>query len=210
MNPFLEQNYYRIRDDTTAADPGTPNWITTENQSTREVIDVDTTFRIRFVVSNTGTGAANSPYQLYVNKNSTSYVAVTASSTGGAQSADASSSADALALTTGNFQLTAGTGTAAAGEYDETGETNANIANGNYVELEFGVTIPAADVADGDTLDFRVYYNGAAMDQYDANATALVEVNEVAPTGRIMSSLADGGGLAGPGGIAGPKGGLAG
>ena len=32
----------------------------------------------------------------------------------------------------------------------------------------------------------------------------------VAPTGRIMSSLANGGGLAGKGGIAGPKGGLAG
>ncbi len=178
MNPFTVQEHYRIRDDTTAADPGTPNWITTEDQSASETIATDTTFRIRFVVANTGDANANSPYQLFVSKNGGSYGAVTTSSTGGAQSADAGSSADALALTAGNFQLTAGTGSAVNGEYDETGEVDANLGGGDYNELEFGVTIPAADVADADTLDFRVYYNGAAMDQYDANTTPRIIVSE--------------------------------
>ena len=178
MNPFNEQNFFRIRDDSTAADPGTPNWISTENQSTAVVIDADTNFRIRFVVSNSGTANSTSDFGLYVNKNSTSYAAVTASSSN-VQAADASSSADATALTTSNFQLTAGTGTAANGEYSEDGVAGANLSNGDYFEVEFGVTIISGDVADGDTLDFRVYYGGSAMDQYDTNATPRVEVNEL-------------------------------
>ena len=62
MNPFLVQEHYRTRDDTTACDPGTPNWITTEDQTASEVIDVDTTFRIRFTVANTGDAVAISNY----------------------------------------------------------------------------------------------------------------------------------------------------
>lgn len=179
MNPFLVQDHFRIRDDNTAADPGTPNWITTEDQGTAEVINTATMFRIRFVISNTGAANATSNFDLYVSKNSGSYAAVTTTSNN-VQAVDAgdSSSADATALSTGNFQLTAGTGTAAAGEYDEDGSVGANLSNGNYFEVEYCVSIVYADVADADTLDFRVYYNGAAMDSY--SVTPRVEVNKTA------------------------------
>jgi hypothetical protein len=188
MNPFLVQDHSRIRSDTTAADPGTPVWETTIDQAAALDWPTDTTFRIRFVVSNTGDAVANSPYQIYVSKNSAAYAAVTTTSSN-VQSADASSSADALALTTGNFQLTAGTGTATNGEYDETGETNANLGNGDYFELEFGLTIVDADVSPGNTLDFQVYYNGAAMDSYSHTPRVTVEAQGVTrdpPAGALV------------------------
>lgn len=177
MNPFLVQDHFRIRDDNTAADPGTPNWITTEDQGTAEVINTATMFRIRFVISNTGAANATSNFDLYVSKNGGSYAAVTTTSSN-VQAVDGgdASSADATVLSTGNFQLTAGTGTAAAGEYDEDGSVGANLSNGDYFEVEYCVSIVYADVADADTLDFRVYYNGAAMDSY--SVTPRVEVNK--------------------------------
>jgi hypothetical protein len=181
MNPFLVQDYYRIRDDTGAV-TGTPNWVSTENQSTRTDFNVssgDVTFRIRIVCSNTGAANANSPYALYVSKNSGAYAAATTGSTSGVHlSSAASSSADAAAIATGSFVLTAGTGVATAGEYDDSGQVDANLPYGDYFELEFGLNLDSANLSDGDTFDFRVYYNGAAFDSYATNATALVSVTK--------------------------------
>jgi hypothetical protein len=190
MNPITEQEFYRIRSDTTGADPGTPSWASTENQATRTNVDVtsgDQTRRIRFTIANTGTAAENGQFELYVNKNSTSYARVETSGTVGVLlSSAASSSADQTALTTANFQLTAGTGTAVDGAYDD-GVTDVgvgtNLSNGDNFELEFGLNFVAADLADGDTFDFRVYVGGAALDTYDANATAIMDITKPAPSG---------------------------
>jgi hypothetical protein len=184
----MEQEFYRIRDDTTAANPGTPNWITTENQSTREVIDVDKTFRIRFVIANTGTAnATNKTFQPYFKLGAASYAAVGAATA--VKYADAGSSTDGDTLTTANFQLTAGTGTASNGEYDENGTTGTNtVAQDDYTEFEFGLEIDGASVSDADTIDIRVYMDDAQLDTYDTNATAIIEVNKAASTSGTGSS----------------------
>ena len=168
-SPFNIQEIYRIRDDTTAAEAGTPNWVTTEDQDPSGSPlswNTATTFRIRFVQANTGAGNANAAWTLRVNKNSTSYVLITTSSAD-VQSVDAGSDVDATVLTTANFELTAGTGSAVSGEYDEDGTINTNTGSGGFTEFEWGLTIVDADVDDGDTLDFQIFYNGAALDQVD-------------------------------------------
>jgi len=166
MAPFTVQNHGRIRSDTNTPNGGTPTWQTTQDQAAALTWLTNTTFRIRFVLSNTGSGATNNgSYQIFVSKNGGSYTQVTTSSSN-VRNADASTVADAQSISTGNFLLTAGSGTAQAGEYDENGTTTLTLTNGNYTELEFGLTIVAADVAHGNTLDFRVYVNGAAIDTY--------------------------------------------
>ena len=51
-----------------------------------------------------------------------------------------------------------------------------NLGSGGYWELEWGLTIVDADVADADTLDFQVFYGGAALDQVDI--TPRIEVSK--------------------------------
>ena len=50
----VEWDTWRIRTDTNSADGGTATWLTTEDQAAGGGLDVDTTFRIRWVISNTG------------------------------------------------------------------------------------------------------------------------------------------------------------
>ena len=164
-DPFTIQHFYRTRSDTSAAENGTPVWETTENQSAALSWSTATTFRIRFVLDNTGAMSENGQFVLRVNKNSSSYVAISTTSAD-VQSADASSSSDGETLTVANFELTAGTGTGADGDYDEAGSIDTNIASGGFFELEWGLTIVDADVTAGDTLDFRIYAGGAALDDY--------------------------------------------
>ena len=181
MAAVIEQEHYRIRNDNTGADPGTPNWISTEDQATRTVIDVDTMFRIRFVIANTGDANANATYALYFSHEGGTYTAVAASGTA-VITADATTPTDADTLTTANFQLSAGTGTAANGEYDENNSISNNLAAGDYTEFEYCVQLnSSAGIADGDTFDFKVYYDGAEPDVTDF--TALVEANKPAITG---------------------------
>ena len=54
MNPFTEQNFYRIRSDTNDPDGGTRTWETTENQTSRLLAAPGDAYTIRFVISNTG------------------------------------------------------------------------------------------------------------------------------------------------------------
>lgn len=178
MTPTFEQEHYRIRSDANSANGGTPTWSSTEDQGTRTVINVDTNFRIRFTIANTGTGGSTPSFSVYYSRNGGAYTEVTASSTH-VKVADASSDADGQQITTGNFLLTAGTGTGVAGQYDEDGAISLNLNNGNFTELEFGMTIDAAGVNDADTLDFRVYQNDTALNVYDV--TALVEVQKAGP-----------------------------
>jgi hypothetical protein len=60
------------------------------------------------------------------------------------------------------FRLTAGTGTAAtSGGYAEgSSATFVNLNNGNYTEGEGAIQLLSANLAAGDTVDFRVYGAG--------------------------------------------------
>jgi hypothetical protein len=178
MNPVWEQEYYRLRSDETAADPGTPVWISTVNQATRTNIALDTLFRVRFVVANTSGNNGTATFSLYASHNSGTYTEVAASGTA-VITADATTPTDADALTTANFQLTAGTGTAVNGQYDENNSIASFALNKNsYTEFEFCVQLNSAVVSVTDTIDLRVYADDAAFDggggSYDTNATAII------------------------------------
>ena len=157
MNPRFDQVNFRVRSDTNTADGGTPTWISTENQATNIVIDVDTTFRVRFVVQNDGTANTNDTLSLYAAKNGGAYTIVSTARNDGLKSADASTDADSTSIATGNFVLTAGAGTAAAGVYDESGSETLVVNSDTYTEIEFGLTIDSAQVNDGDYFDLRIY-----------------------------------------------------
>ena len=81
----------------------------------------------------------------------------------------------------------------AAGQYDETGATSSfGLASGTYTELEFGLVLDYANLANGDTLDFRVYLNGQPLDAYDVTArlTAVVtgSISRVPAVGTLTLS----------------------
>lgn len=176
MDPVWEQEHFRIRDDETAADPGTPNWISTEDQATRVVIDADTLFRVRFVIANTGAANAGPDFSIYYSHEGGGYTK--AAVAGLVQPDDAATPVDADTLSTAAFQLTPGTGTARAGQYDENNSAINTINQGQYSELEFCLLIDSAQVSDADTIDLQVYAADAALDVYDF--TALIEVNVAA------------------------------
>ncbi len=158
----IVQGHYRFRTDAGGVDAA-PTWGAAED--TTYLPDVNATFRLRFVLSNTGGNATDADlWQIYASKNGGAYAAVT-TSTASVKSADAGSSADNTSLTT--QRLTSGSGTFANGQYDESGATSGLvITNGTFTELEFGLDLVASDLTAGDTLDFRVYRNGVAIDTY--------------------------------------------
>lgn len=180
MNPKLVQDHYRIRTDTNTPDGGTPTWAGDEDSGTRVVISTGTTFRVRFVVSNTGNANLSTTFSLYYSLQGGAYTEITASTP--VQYADASTVADDTTIATGNFVLTAGTGTASAGTYDENNAIGQSLNSGDYTEVEFGLTIDAAQVADTNTIDLRVYESDTAFpDMTDPGSytnTAIIEVNE--------------------------------
>ena len=157
MDPRFDQVNFRVRSDTNTADGGTPTWISTENQATNIVIDVDTTFRIRFTIQNDGNANTNDTLALYARKNGGTATVVSTARSDGIKSADASTDADSTAIATGNFVLTAGAGTATAGVYDESGQETVVVNSDTYTEIEFGLTLDGAQLNDADYFEFFVY-----------------------------------------------------
>jgi hypothetical protein len=178
MVAVFEQEHYRIRSDETAANPGTPVWESDIDQATRTSIDADTLFRIRFVIANTGSANDTSTYSLYFSHEGGSYTAVAASGTA-VITADAGTPSDADSLTTANFQLTAGTGSAIDGEYDENNSiASFALDDGEYTEMEFCIQLNSAVVSPGDTIDLRVYQDGSSFGDANYDFTGLVVVSE--------------------------------
>jgi len=158
----LTQRTFRIRTDAGAVD-ATPTWGAAQDVNFSPA--VETNFRVRFSVNNT-TPSASGPFVLRLSKNGGAYAAITTSSTGGIQSANASSDADEAVIATANIRLGAGTGTVATGVYDETGSATKTMATNTYNEFEFGLIIKSANVAGGDTLDLRIYNSTTAFTTY--------------------------------------------
>lgn len=88
----LTQTHFRFRTDGNAVD-ATPSWDADEDASPSPAT---TPFRLRSGLY--GTSAASGEFELYAQKNSGSYAAITTSATDGIQSYDASSDADDTAL----------------------------------------------------------------------------------------------------------------
>lgn len=175
-NASLIQSHFRIRDDTTTPfDGGTPNWVTTEDQANTPTsvysVEPEKTFRIRFTLSNAGTGGMNNiQLDLYYSKNGGTYYQVNTTSNSVFLDTNAST-VDTSAGSGGSQLLSNGTGTwvdyvyyadsarIAWGDGDEPDD-------GEFCELEFGLSIINADTDPNDTFDFEIYSETAAITTY--------------------------------------------
>jgi hypothetical protein len=133
-------------------------------QNTNHTITVNSNAacQLRVMVDETGgvAGGSTDDYQLQVSKNAGAYADVTSSS------ADVRGY-DSASLTAGGAttsRLTGGTGTFGAGDVAEDGLcTDRAVPSSGYMEILYSLEVVAADVADADTLDFRVLRNGATV-----------------------------------------------
>ena len=176
-------------------------------KNNNQTLDVDTIYLARFTVAETaGNSWNNGTIRFSYNHN------------GGGETNVTGTSSVIRSFATGNIadgdnttqRISAITFISANGSFDEVdGVTGAITMQSNGTEALFAFQILSADVADTDTIVLNVTEgSGSAFDIVPTWPT--ITVNEAAGAGRIMSSLANEGGLASKGGIAGIGGGLAG
>jgi hypothetical protein len=148
----------------------------------------DSTVHLRVLINatNTAPGLATDDYQLQVNKNSTSYADITGSSVN-VKGFDSTNLTEGQATTNRAGGLT-DIGTFAAGKVSEDGLVDDVLLNGSgCTELLYSLALPFADVASGDTLDFRVLVNGGTMIY---NVTPRITITQTNPT-ISSASMAD-------------------
>jgi hypothetical protein len=132
--------------------------------------------RLRLQEINGLSGAAGDDYQLQYSKNAGAYTNVTGASTN-VLGFNSGSLTDGGATTN---RLGAGTGSFVAGEISEDGLVDDHqITASNYTEYLYSLTLVSADLADTDTLDFRVLRNGATVAAY--GVTPRITVSKVVP-----------------------------
>jgi len=106
-------------------------------------------------------GATTDDWQLQYSKNAGAWTNVTTTSSN-VKAFDSANLTDGGSIATGDFRLTAGTGTAQAGEISEDGLLDDFIVRSTqYNEILFTIQTVDTDLAATDTLDFRVLLNGA-------------------------------------------------
>jgi hypothetical protein len=173
------QNSSRFRVDGALVN-NTPTWADVENAD--YFPGLDTPFRLRIACDNTG-GAPLSSCILMCSKNGGAYQQVTTASTIAKIVEGSSDSGSVTKVST--FRLTAGTGTAAtSGGYAEgSSATFVNLNNGNYTEGEGAIQLLSANLAAGDTVDFRVYGAGpVALTTYNQTPRVTVPASDSAPS----------------------------
>lgn len=147
------------------------------NENTAYDADVtsgDVNMQLRYGVQETGgvSGATTDDYQLQYSKNGGAWTDVAAASTV-AKAFPSTNLTDAASTTN---RLSAGSGSFGAGELDEADGlvTDWRLLSTNYSELLYSITVISADVADNDTLTFRVMRNGAVLDTYSVTPTITI------------------------------------
>jgi hypothetical protein len=141
-----------------------------------DVTSADVNFQLRYGVQESGTGSAagvsTDDYQLQYAVNGGGWNNVTGSSTV-IRAFPSASLTDAGATTS---RLSAGSGSFVAGELDEAnGEiTDWQLTANNYSDLLYSLTVRQADVADNDSITFRVLRNGAVFDTYSVTPTLTI------------------------------------
>jgi len=139
--------------------------IDTQDTDISRNVDSDSNLQIRIRVQEQGPGSvggvSTDDWQLQYDKNTGGFVNV-ASSSSNVKAFPSASLVDAADTTN---RLGAGTGSFIAGEIDEAnGEvTDHQLTADNFTEYLWSVTLISADLANNDTLDFRVLLNAAAI-----------------------------------------------
>lgn len=197
MGPITEQAAFRIRNDDGSQSGAT--WFAALN--TNATLTVDTNWRVRFLLKNTGDGESARVWQLQYNLNAAGWISVDGSSSV-VRSSASTHETNAAALTQ---QLGSGTyDTSASDEFEEVdGRTDAveALAAGQETEVEFCFQIRSADVTDGDSVQLRVtVYSGSVLALSSYTATPTITVSEgggADPEGLLIGGKLVGRGLLG-------------
>lgn len=137
----------------------------------------------------TAAGATTDDYQLQYSKNGGAFTNVTGASSN-VRGFASSNLADAGSTTQ---QLSSGTGSFVAGEISEDGLLDDwQLTANDFSELLFAVEVVAADVAEGNTLDFRVLRNGSVFNTY--SVTPRLTVTKIGSASGSASIVATGSG----------------
>ena len=177
-NPVYVQRNFRVRDDSTALNTF-GGFISAENVDPVNPRGFGTIerFRLRFTVDETDNRAGTISPELFVSKEGAAYARVDASSsnvqaTAGLPTDGAATSTQLLGDgVSGSFETD--------GSYDEVDGATPTWSNdkSGFAEFEFSVFIVEADVAEADTLDFRVRNSGAVLDSYAVTPRVIVTLN---------------------------------
>ena len=135
---------------------------------------LDTNVRLRLQIDETAGVAATLKPRLRYSLNGGAYTVVTASSLVARSSASPNVADDAATTA----QMTAPAGTFVAGAFDEVDGATPDIVflAGQYTEIEFCFQLRSADLAVGDTVDFRVYNDTAVLNVYLSTPRVIVGV----------------------------------
>jgi hypothetical protein len=150
----IDQVAYRFFEDDGDIDSATP--IDSENTDIPRYTGTSERVRLRFAIEeNGGSDPASQLFWLYYNKNSEGWNRVQSASSV-ARTTDGTPS-DGTTILAANHRLTGGAGTAINGQYDESdGSLTIDLGANTHTELEYCFYIIDADVAHGDTIQFRV------------------------------------------------------
>ena len=149
-------------------------WIA--NEDTNFSRAVDTPFRLRFQLLVSTSSYATPTFELWASKNGGAYFKVTTSSTGGVQisaSTHITAGGDTTQMLTGAQDFIANNNGLSDTDADISGGDT--IPAGDIVELEYSLTSPNADVANLDTLTFRVRTGaGVELDTYTVDPVVTI------------------------------------
>lgn len=172
--PSYTQVAFRYRNDNGDETSTGATWITTQNNNPSS-LEVDKNYRMRFLIDETNNkNWANVVWTVWCSKNSGSYAQI-----GSGQPVNYSLSNYFAQNDNTTSQLTGGSGsflTSNLGMQESGSSTNTGSSN-DYFEIELCFQIDSTQVANGDTLDLRIYADGSPITTY--SNTPRITVSEV-------------------------------
>jgi len=156
-SPALDQFHYRWYDDDNTDVDATTGLAAEDNTYEVPAADLGTSHHLRIKLGNSGAKVANAARTLQYNVDGAGWNTVTTTSSNVRMIAGQPTDADATAELLGTSARTF-----TAGEYDDAdGSTTHNIQPGEDTEDVWSIEFRSADLSGGESIDFRVLYEGA-------------------------------------------------
>jgi hypothetical protein len=185
-SPAFTQAAFRFYEDGT--ETGSAAIAAQDTNIVRSVVPIDSALQLRLRIqeTNAASGAATDDYRLQYSLNGAAYTNVTSSSTNVQGFNSSMTEGDATTK-----RLTGGTGAFLAGEVSEVGEViDHRITYSKHTELLYTLKLVATNLANGNTLDFRVVRNGLTTSM-TYSVTPRITVSKVVSQGAFNAFESD-------------------
>lgn len=187
VSPVWVQGHWRLRNDDGSL--STATWIA--NQDTSATVQTDTVFRLRIswgesAGQNTATSSGTITLQYDINASGTWTTVGAATAVKYATSGQSIS--DATADNNARLTLPTGVASFSEGEFDSNGAGSARTPVDQGYEYEFCLSIDSAQVADNDSITFRLLQGGVAFASVDSVPTLTVDEPLAAITGTLAAT----------------------